>query len=107
MKLIAVKNIWQDFVNENKKLFVSNNEHWQDKLNELEEFIIQNSRLPTQGSDENEETFKLAKWIVRNNEQYEKQEKSMNNQETRDEWDNFKNKMKIIYLSSPTNRIIQ
>ena len=99
MKLIAVKNIWQDFVNENKKLFVSNNEHWQDKLNELEEFIIQNSRLPTQGSDENEETFKLAKWIVRNNEQYEKQEKSMNNQETREEWDNFKNKYSKLFNS--------
>jgi len=99
MKLIAVKKIWEDFVNENKKLFVSNNEHWQDKLNELEEFIVQKSRLPTQGSTEDEETFKLAKWIVRNNEQYEKQEKSMNNQENRDIWDNFKNKYSKLFNS--------
>jgi superfamily II DNA or RNA helicase len=97
MKLPQIQELWTGFVSENKSLFVLPNELWANQLQALEDFIIQNKRLPTQGSTEDEETFKLGKWIVRNNEQYAKNEKAMKDESTRQEWIEFKEKYASLF----------
>ena len=97
MKLSEVQQIWNEFIYENKSLFITTNEIWSNKLNELEDFIKLNSRLPTQASSESEENIKLAKWIVRNNDEYNKTEKAMKDENTRFEWIEFKNKYSILF----------
>jgi superfamily II DNA or RNA helicase len=97
MKLPEVQQIWNSFIDENKSLFFSTNEIWSNKLNELEEFIKINERLPSQCSTESEENIKFAKWIVRNNEEFDKNEKAMKDENTRVEWIEFKNKYSHLF----------
>ena len=92
MKLPEIQQLWKDFVSENKSLFVLPNEIWSKKLEELQNFIFKNNRLPTQASTEDHEIVLLAKWIIRNNDEYVKNEKAMKDQKIRDEWIEFKNK---------------
>jgi superfamily II DNA or RNA helicase len=98
MKVPEIKELWNEFTSENKNLFVSNNETWSINLNKLEKFILSNNRLPTQSSKEDKDTILLAKWIVRNNDEYNKNEKAMKDEETRSLWNNFKeNYSKFFY----------
>ena len=97
MKLPQIQELWKNFISENKSLFVLPNELWANQLQVLEDFIIQNKRLPTQGSTEDEETCKLAKWIIRNNEQYAKNEKAMKDPSAREEWIEFKKKYSSLF----------
>ena len=97
MKVQEIRDIWSTFVDENKALFILPNELWQNRLNELETFILQNNRLPQQSSNEEEEVYKLAKWMSRNNEEFNKKEKAMKDENTRNEWINFKSKYKNLF----------
>jgi hypothetical protein len=63
----------------------------------FEEFILKNNRLPTQAKDEDERTFKLAKWIVRNNEEYKNNQKAMKDTNNRQMWVEFKNKYSNLF----------
>jgi hypothetical protein len=98
MKLPEIQKIWTEFINENKNFFISTNEIWSNKLNELENFIFKYSRLPSQASSESQEIIKLAKWIVRNNDEYNKNEKAMKDENTRRDWIEFKNKYSSLFL---------
>jgi len=97
MKLPEIRKLWEDFVSQNNELFNEPNDIWYSKLDEVKLFIQNNNRLPTQGSSEHEETVKLAKWIVRNNEQIAKNEKSMKNQDIKDTWCEFKSKHDLLF----------
>ena len=122
MKLPEIRKIWEEFVNENNELFKNPRNIWTNHLTNLENFIIKNNRLPTQGitdknvenindtesvndndNDEeyNENTpnlgFKLAKWIVRNNEQLLDNSKAMSNSDNFNDWINFKNKYSHLF----------
>ena len=97
MKLPEIQQLWKDFVSENKSLFVLPNEIWSKRLEDLEDFIIKNNRLPTQASSEDHENILLAKWIIRNNDEYAKNEKAMKDQIIRNEWIEFKNKYTNLF----------
>lgn len=97
MKLPEIRKLWEDFVIQNNELFNEPNDIWYSKLDELNFFILHNNRLPTQGSTEDEETFKLAKWIVRNNEQVTKNEKCMKNSDIQKTWLDFKDKYDLLF----------
>jgi len=97
MKLPEIQQLWKDFVSENKSLFVLPNEIWSKRLEDLEDFIIKNNRLPTQASSEDHENILLAKWIIRNNDEYAKNEKAMKDQIIRGEWIDFKKKYSNLF----------
>jgi superfamily II DNA or RNA helicase len=97
MKLPEIQQLWKNFISEHKSLFIISNEIWLDRLDDLQKFIIKNNRLPSQSSSEDEYTNKLAKWIVRNNDQYDKNEKAMNDETIRLEWKNFKSKHNNLF----------
>ena len=97
MKLPEIQQLWKDFVSENKSLFVLPNEIWSKRLEDLEDFIIKNNRLPTQSSSEDHENILLAKWIIRNNDEYTKNEKAMKDTIIRSEWIDFKNKYTNLF----------
>ena len=97
MKLLEIKELWNEFISENKILFISLNQTWRNNLDKLEEFISENNRLPTQASDEERDTVLLAKWIIRNNDEYNKNEKAMKNEEIRLEWIQFKDKYSKLF----------
>jgi len=90
MKLPEIKQLWTEFTQQNKSLFILPNELWTSHLETLEDFIIENNRLPTQSSSESKEIINVAKWIIRNNEQMTKNEKAMKDEEIRSEWIDFK-----------------
>ena len=97
MKLPEIQKLWKDFVSENKSLFVLPNEIWSKRLEDLEQFITNNNRLPSQASSEDHEDISLAKWIVRNNDEYVKNEKAMKDPIIRNEWNDFKNKYSNLF----------
>jgi len=97
MKLLEIQKLWKDFVSENKSLFVLPNEIWSKRLEDLEQFITNNNRLPSQASTEDHEDISLAKWIVRNNDEYVKNEKAMKDPIIRNEWNDFKTKYSNLF----------
>jgi superfamily II DNA or RNA helicase len=97
MKLPEIRSLWDDFIIIHKDHFSEPNEIWNSRLNDLENFILTENRLPTQGAKEDEFTSKLAKWIVRNNDEFDKKIKAMNNIEIRNIWTEFKNKYESIF----------
>jgi len=97
MKLPEIQKLWKDFVSENKSLFVLPNEIWSKRLEDLEQFITNNNRLPSQASTEDHEDVLLAKWIIRNNDEYVKNEKAMKDPIIRNEWSDFKTKYSNLF----------
>lgn len=97
LEVPEIRNLWDEFKKDYKTYFISNNENWNKHLNELEIFIIENNRLPTTSSSEDEETFKLGKWITRNNQEYDKNKKGMKDEQTRKIWIEFKNKYEDLF----------
>ncbi len=115
MRLPEIRDIWNNFITEYNHLFQDTNTIWNNHLLKLENFINNNNRLPSQSAkynssddeDENDDIsisdeineYKLAKWMSRNNEQFNKKIKCMSNEETRLSWTNFKDKYgKYFYV---------
>ena len=130
MKLSEIRDIWQSFMVEYKELFNDSISIWTNHLSTLELFINTYQKLPSQSSkkiessdddseEENEENenemneFKLAKWIVRNNEQFNNKTKCMTNEDIRNFWTEFKNKYSNLFYAktdewlSKMNKVIE
>lgn len=97
---------------EHKELFDDSFSIWTNRLSNLELFISTNKKLPSQSTkkiESNEinndnlsneiDEFKLAKWIVRNNEQFTSQTKCMSNEEIRIMWTQFKDKYSHLFYA--------
>ena len=106
MKVIEIKVLWEDFLLKFNKYFKKDPfEIWHTRLSNLESFISQFNRLPSQSSSETEEALALAKWVVRNNDEYNKNIKAMKDESIRNEWIEFKNKFSQFFNQKASENI--
>lgn len=106
MKVIEIKVLWEDFLLKFNEYFKKDPfEIWHTRLSNLESFISQFNRLPSQSSSETEEAFALAKWVVRNNDEYNKNIKAMKDESIRNEWIEFKNKFSQFFNQKASENI--
>ena len=88
---------WNKFINENKKIFINNEEIWEQKYNLLNSFIEKENRLPIKFKDEIKIGL-LSKWIYDQNRFYKLAPKNgvMSNIKYKIIWKKFIDK--YIYL---------
>jgi len=79
-----IKNKWKEFIKENNKLFMTNEELWNENLNEVINYIKENNKLP---SKKNNKTKSLNVWIINQKKIYKNNTYIMKlNQNIRKKW---------------------
>jgi hypothetical protein len=92
-----IREIWNNFTNENHKYFLVGNELWFSRLNELKNYINQNGkRPPAHSKDKNIES--LSSFIFTQNKNYDQRTQIMANPEIFNEWTKFKDEYQDILL---------
>jgi superfamily II DNA or RNA helicase len=96
---------WDKFVENNKELFMSNEEEWFETLENVKKFIEKNKKRPLEKSEIKEEKT-LGSWIsnqLKNRKKYENNNEdghSMKNETIRDAWDKFIENNKELFMSN-------
>jgi hypothetical protein len=85
MKDEKIKKIWEEFINEYKIYFQSNEEQWFNNLKEVEKYININNKRP------NQDEKILSKWISHQITNYKNKEQIMKNEEIYNKWTKFIN----------------
>ena len=92
-----IRDIWNNFTNENHKYFLVGHELWFSRLNDLKNYINQNGkRPPSHSKDKNIES--LSSFIFTQNKNYDQRIQIMANPEIFNEWTNFKDEYQDILL---------
>ena len=94
-----IRKEWEDFMKKYPTLFLENDKAWMNTLNDLNTYIVKTGKLPQQ-RDKDTEVKKMGRWIINQNLNYEKSLRIMKNPAIRKEWDNFKSKHSILFLSN-------
>ena len=81
-------DLWTNFLENYKELFISDDEIWNDNLKKLKEFININKKLPRQKSD-NEDEKKIRTWYTSQQKNYKEKTEGMKNSERYDLWTKF------------------
>jgi len=77
-----LKKIWDDFIEENKKLFDNNYVKWFENFEKVKEFINTKNKIP---STKNKEETILHDWLLNNKYNYRDDKKSMKNSHIKNE----------------------
>jgi superfamily II DNA or RNA helicase len=88
------RKIWDEFIEEYKEYFVTDDGKWDNQLNELKQFINKNKKSPSQHA-KNEEEKLLGCWLNQRNMQYKNNE--MKDEGKRKLWEEFKEKYKEYF----------
>jgi hypothetical protein len=94
MKNIVIRNSWEEFINQYKEYFMSNEEIWYKRLNKLKEYIDINNKRPSQ-TDKNKEIKQLGVWLQTQITNYKNETYIMKDVEIKNSWEEFINKYKI------------
>jgi len=78
--------LWQNFLLENKELFMSNEEIWLQDLEKLKSFIDERKMRPNKNSS-NEEEKRLGNWLVHQNQNYKKSQNNMKVESIKNEFE--------------------
>lgn len=92
------RQLWSEFLEQNKHLFLSNDEIWHQTFNELKIWISQNNKRPS-GNSKNLIEKQLGNWIQKQMDNYSKQIHSMSNPDKRTLWSNFMEQNKQLFLT--------
>jgi superfamily II DNA or RNA helicase len=88
MKNEEIKNKWEEFIKENNKLFMTNEEIWNEHLDEVKNYIKENNKLPSK--HKNKEIKKVSQWIDYQKNNYKNNTKIMKlNNEIKIKWEEF------------------
>ena len=83
-----IKTLWNNFLEENKKLFLNNNDKWFDILDNLKKYISENHKLPS-GHSKEENTKFLGTWILTQKKNAKNKTQIMTDQEVFNTWNDF------------------
>lgn len=97
MKLPEIRALWDNFTTDYEDLFEENDSIWYTRLKEVENFILVNKKIPSQSNSETSDNKKLAKWVVRNNEESVKRVKCMKDESIFNKWNEFKITYKVYF----------
>ena len=86
MKDKHIRKIWEEFTNDYKEYFISNEELWISNLNKVKQYIDVNKKRP---SCINKDTKCLGSWIIKQQSNYIKNERIMKNQIINKLWKEF------------------
>ena len=81
-------DLWTNFLEDYKELFISKDEKWMEDFDKLKEFININKKLPRQKSD-NEDEKKIGNWYTSQQKNYNKKTEGIKNSERYDLWSKF------------------
>ena len=84
MKNEEIKIIWEEFINEYKEFFKTNEEIWNENLNEVINYIKENNKLPSQNDKKS-----LAYWLYAQKQNYKNNAKIMKNKKIKIKWEEF------------------
>ncbi len=99
MKNIEIKRMWENFIENNKKYFMSFHEIWHNNLNNLEKYIKEYDKLPSQ-IDSNINIQQLGGWVSTQKTNYEKSRDIMKDPLIRIKWSDFIEKYSILFRSN-------
>ena len=102
MKNQDIRTKWEDFIEEYKEYFISNEENWNNQLSELKKYIDENNKLPST-IDNNEKIKQIGTWTSTQNTNYKKKKDIMKNQDIRKKWEDFIEEYKEYFLSNEEN----
>jgi superfamily II DNA or RNA helicase len=83
-----IKTLWNNFLEENKKLFLNNNDKWFDILDDLKKYISENHKLPS-GHSKEENTKFLGTWILTQKKNAKNKTQIMTDEEVFNTWNDF------------------
>jgi glutaminase len=99
MKNEVIQTLWEEFMKENKKLFLNNEELWNYNKNKVEEYIQQYSKLPAQ-TDKKQDIAVLGNWIQSQKQNYIKKSKIMIDETIRTIWEDFVKQYEKYFMSN-------
>lgn len=82
--------LWQNFLLENKELFMTNEEIWLKDLEKVKSFMDKYKMRPKKNSSDKEEK-RLGNWLVHQTQNYKKMQNSMKDDSVKNEFENFVN----------------
>jgi len=102
MKKLEIRQLWEEFVENYGKYFLSNEENWKMILKEVSKYIDENDKSPSQ-HDKDEKIKKLGQWISHQKKNYRKEEFIMKDLEIRQLWEEFIEKYAKYFISNEEN----
>jgi superfamily II DNA or RNA helicase len=99
MKDNKIRKLWEDFIEEYKEYFMSNEELWKNNLEEIINYINKNNKLPTKTS-KNEIIKKLGSWLGNQKQNYKNNRGIMKDENIRKIWEDFTTKKYKQYFMS-------
>ena len=92
------RELWEEFIKENKEIMMDNDEKWYDIYEKVNQWIIDNNKRPNKRSKEQLEK-QYGEWIVYQQKNYKKQAKAMKDEDKRERWEEFikDNKELLMY----------
>ncbi len=98
MKEESIRIKWEDFMNTDSHLFMSNDEMWNNTLEKVKLYIETNDKLPS-STDKNKDIKQLGKWISTQKKNYNKKEYIMKEESIRIKWEDFMNTYSHLFMS--------
>lgn len=90
---------WEDFLEEYKEYFLSNDEIWNIKLEKVKEFINKNKKKPSNNS-KNIDEKKLSGWIRHRTENYKNNIGEMQSEDKKKIWEDFIEEYREYFLTN-------
>jgi superfamily II DNA or RNA helicase len=99
MKNDEMITLWEEFMKENNKLFLNNEELWIENKHKVEEYIRHHNKLPAQ-TDKIQDIAVLGNWIQSQKQNYIKKSKIMVNENIRKLWEDFVKRYEKYFMSN-------
>jgi superfamily II DNA or RNA helicase len=96
MKDPEIRNIWNNFTNKYKHLFMNNIDIWYDNISTLSNYIDKYNKLPSAASNDNN-IKKLGRFITTQKKYYKDKKYIMKQKEILKYWEEFINKYKKFF----------
>jgi len=99
MKNNEIKKLWESFIQNNKKIFMTFHEIWNDNLCNLEQYIKTHNKLPSQ-IDSDINIQQLGGWVSTQKTNFEKHRDIMKDPVIRNKWLDFMNTYPLFFKSN-------
>jgi superfamily II DNA or RNA helicase/molybdopterin biosynthesis enzyme MoaB len=99
MKDDNIRKLWEEFIESNSVLFISNEEAWTDKLNELKIYIEKNEKLPSR-KDTDDNNIRLATWVFNQKINHKNKTNIMKDNDIRKSWEEFIESNSVLFISN-------
>ena len=91
--------LWEEFMKENNKLFLNNEESWIENKNKVEEYIRLHNKLPA-GTDKIQDIAVLATWVYAQKQNYKNRSHIMIDETIRTIWGDFVKQYEKYFMSN-------